>query len=193
MSHEFRGREWDEYKLLQEKLDRIGDFRFRVKTWCVGVFTGFLVAGAAADVCGITYLLSLAVVAAFWLLEKHHVHWQRALTRRAAYLERFLQRQPASTTGSDGTDECATLSSPRIVDAIITADDDLRNERYIGWVLRRANGIFYLILVFIAIVLACLAMIPRPDRVCPVEFRNPVRLERHAATNRDDYRPTSPK
>jgi hypothetical protein len=26
---------WTEYKLVQDKIDKIGDFKFRVKGWCV--------------------------------------------------------------------------------------------------------------------------------------------------------------
>jgi len=177
MSQDIYGRQWDEYKLLQEKLDRIGDFRFRVKTWCVGVFTGFLIAGAAADGRWVIYLLSLTVIFAFWLLERYHLHWQRALTRRAATLERSLQRQFKSTVVAESTDEGTAQSSPRIVDAIIAADDDLRREGRFAWAERRANGIFYLILGFVAIVLMCLAIVPKQEKTYPVEFRNPVKVE----------------
>ena len=136
----------------------IGDFRFRVKTWCVGVFTGFLVAGAAANGHGVTYLLSLTVILAFWLLEQYHVHWQQALTRRAATLERSLQQQFKSTMVSESTDEATVESSPGIVDAIIAADNELRKGGRFAWAVRHANGIFYLILAFVAIVLMCLTI-----------------------------------
>ena len=164
MSQDTYGRQWDEYKLLQEKLDGIGDFRFRVKTWCVGVFTGFLLAGAAADGHGVTYLLSLTVIFGFWLLEQYHVYWQRALTRRAATLERSLQSQFKHSVVSESGDEGMTEPSPRIVDTIIAADSNLRKDGLLAWAVRHANGIFYLILVFVAIVLMCLRLLRRDKK-----------------------------
>jgi hypothetical protein len=45
------GLRWDEYKLLQDKLDKIGDFKFRVKTWAASL-AGLFVVGSEAIKAG---------------------------------------------------------------------------------------------------------------------------------------------
>jgi hypothetical protein len=52
---------WEEYKLLQDKLDKLGDFRFRVKSWTVTVGSGLIAADAVGKVSDLTCLLTLVV------------------------------------------------------------------------------------------------------------------------------------
>ena len=38
---------WEEFKVIQDKIDRISDFRFRVRGWVVALVTGLLAAGVS--------------------------------------------------------------------------------------------------------------------------------------------------
>jgi hypothetical protein len=58
-------RSWDEYKLIQEKLDRIGDFRFRVRGWAITLVTGLIAAGLAKEIPAYVYIVAEVPVAAF--------------------------------------------------------------------------------------------------------------------------------
>jgi hypothetical protein len=167
MAEEIDGHVWDEYKLLQEKLDRVGAFRFQVKTWCVGIFSGSLLAGAVSGVPRLAFLLVIPVVAAFWLLEEYHVHWQRALTRRTDEIERRLCGR--QLPGAD---------SPRIVETIMQANDELRRMGILGYLVRKANTVFYAVLVGLAFVLLCLANPDSPDgKTQRLEIVKPVKVQ----------------
>ena len=166
---------WDEYKLLQDKLDKIGDFRFRVKTWCVGIFTGYLYAGSVSNRA--VYLLAALVVVAFGLLERHHLQWHRALSHRAWELEQYLNG--ASGRDADGSAH-VPFASPGIVRAILSADRELRRGRFLGPLIRWANSTFYFLLIGIAITLFFVSTFfnSGEPRVYPVEFKTPITIEK---------------
>jgi hypothetical protein len=82
----------DEYKILQDKIDKIGGFRFTVKGWSVTLTTAALAAAGAAK---IPYYLPpglVLLVVVFFLLE--HEQWERSLRfgRRASEIEDALHR-----------------------------------------------------------------------------------------------------
>ena len=112
---------WDEYKVLQEKLDKIGDYRFRVKTWFVTVLAGLLFAGSAVGSNWATAVAALLVTLAFVIMEYHHVHWQRALQGRAYDIEQLLY--------SRGVHDKVKRRSPQIVEAILAANERLYRPR----------------------------------------------------------------
>jgi hypothetical protein len=86
---DFKRRLSDEYKILQDKIDKIGAFRFTVKGWSI---TAVIAAAAAASgkslptVCIISVGLVLMLVF-FFLLEQEQVRWSGIFGNRAGRLE----------------------------------------------------------------------------------------------------------
>jgi hypothetical protein len=133
---------WEEFKLTQDKIDRIGDFHFRVRTWAITLSTALVVAGVANKVPWWAYLATLPLIVAFNLIDRAQTKWQGALSARARHLEKELRGR-----GLDG---------PRIAQYL----DDCRRELEEEWFGRRIVGngrVFYVTmytLVLVAIVLA---------------------------------------
>jgi len=84
---------WDEYSLLQDKLDKIGDFCFRVKTWVTGIVGALLIGGVAAKLPPLTYLILLLPLLSFYLYEAYQRSWQSAFRARLREIESDLRRQ----------------------------------------------------------------------------------------------------
>src|ERR1017187_2044080 len=85
-----KGRLSDEYKILQDKIDKIGSFRFTIKGWSV---TAVIAASAAASTTGrLTTALTVSVglvlmLAFFFWLEFEQVRLSWLFGDRAARLE----------------------------------------------------------------------------------------------------------
>lgn len=183
---------WDEYKILQEKLDKIGDFRFRVKAWFVGILTGLLFTSSATGMTLSTAGAALFVGLAFWFLERHHLHWQRAIEGRACDIEQVL---------SSGRVHGETFHrSPQIVDAILAADAKLRRRRswqqiiarrwrgfkaflsdarstgIVAALTRNSDDAFYVLLLIAALALIGLHAAPA-DKALKVELPQPLSAE----------------
>src|ERR1700752_2153254 len=84
---------WDEYRLIQDKIDRIGDFKFRVKSWTAGLATAAVVAGLRLDSGVAGFPLGFILIVAFILIEENQHVWQKALQRRAERLEAILKQR----------------------------------------------------------------------------------------------------
>lgn len=72
------------------KIDRIGDFHFRVRTWAITLTTALVVAGIANKVPWYAYLAMLPLTFTFNLIDRAQTKWQGALTVRARLLEKQL-------------------------------------------------------------------------------------------------------
>src|SRR6266849_962940 len=89
------GRLADEYKILQDKIDKIGAFRFTIKGWSVTVV---IAAGAAgANTQSLLAALTLSVGAAvmlwfFFQLELEQVRLSRLFGYRAGRLEEAFRK-----------------------------------------------------------------------------------------------------
>jgi len=59
---EFKSRLTDEYKILQDKIDKIGAFRFTIKGWSVTAVVAASAAGAASKSLSTVFTLSVALV-----------------------------------------------------------------------------------------------------------------------------------
>ena len=57
----FMGIELEEYKILQDKIDKIGDFRFKIKGWTITLFTGFILGTIASPLPRIAFLFALVM------------------------------------------------------------------------------------------------------------------------------------
>ncbi|MFL6352269.1 MAG: hypothetical protein ACJ74Z_10520 [Bryobacteraceae bacterium] len=86
----------DEYKLLQDKMDKIGGFRFTIKGWSITAIAGASVASFATTGAGkapmmlVSTVLGLMVVF-FFAFEVEQVRLSRLFGRRARALEKTLR------------------------------------------------------------------------------------------------------
>ncbi len=83
----------DEYKILQDKVDKIGAFRFTIKGWSVTVILGALFAGGAAGVPRAYYAGLFLVVGAFWWLEREQAELTHRFGARLLKIERVMSTQ----------------------------------------------------------------------------------------------------
>ena len=120
---------WDEYKLIQDKIDKIGDFHFRIRTWAITLVTAIVLGGWAKDIPWYAYLASLAPVLSFNLIDAAQSHWQVALMQRAAQIERALHATKNET-------------SPRVAQILKHATQNLRATRW-KWPIRHHAKVFY--------------------------------------------------
>jgi hypothetical protein len=91
---EFKGLLSDEYKMLQDKIDRIGAFRFTIKGWALTAVIGASAAAGGRSlptVCTI-WLGLLLMLFFFFLLEHEQVRWSRLFGDRAGRLEDAFRR-----------------------------------------------------------------------------------------------------
>jgi hypothetical protein len=106
----------DEYKILQDKLDKIGGFRFTIKGWSVTVVIGGLVAAVTGKsilpvVVGIVLTVCLV---GFFTFERQQVLLSRRFGRRALDIEREIDEARRRNRWR------SQFSSPRIARSILT-------------------------------------------------------------------------
>jgi hypothetical protein len=170
---DFKRRLTDEYKILQDKIDKIGGFRFVIKGWSVTAVIAASAAGGATGslltVVAISAGLALMLFFFFWF-EFEQVKLSRIFGARARKLEgsfRLMDR------GYGGT-MTARISVPYTAHEIV---ESLREQRLFRWpargafrrrerfsrrlenwwdIIRHADAHFYLVLICIAFILALL-------------------------------------
>src|ERR1041384_5656276 len=83
----------EEYKILQSKIDKIGEDRFKVRTWSVTVTMGLLLgAKISATFSPATLIFALLTVSIFHLVEHKQRGLGRKLGDRALKLEALIRR-----------------------------------------------------------------------------------------------------
>lgn len=134
-------RRWEEYKLLQGKVDGIGTFKFQIRGWAITLMVAFLVSGTAANIPTVAFLSSLFVVGLFYLLDSNQQVLQNSFTKRLRDLENQLVK---------GSHDSRSARSPGIVYTIaMTAQTGNRVRRFLfSW----EAPLFYLLLT--ALILA---------------------------------------
>jgi len=183
--------DWEEYKLIQDKFDKIGDFRFRVKTWSVTLLGTFLFAGAAANVEPLLYFLFLVPCCCFWLLEEYQKIIQQAL---GAQLEEVALRMQRRRMVKDPAGLRAVLASrqskrPRTIQDQIRQRlrmlQSTRRRRVLRWMVLWSDELFYLsqILIVIAVVAAAYLREPSVGKTIvattqplPLQIASPVQV-----------------
>ena len=120
---------WEEFKVIQDKIDRISDFRFRVRGWVVALVTGLLLAAVSEKipVPAFAYLFAMLPLALFHVMEARQDAWHAALSSRAIRLERKLR-------GKEGF-------SPRLASTLLGKRRELKQTRW-GRVLLYERQIF---------------------------------------------------
>ncbi len=96
----------DEYKILQDKIDKIGAFRFTIKGWSITVIVGSIVAGAATTNAvprWLSVIVLLGFVIAFFLFERQQTNHRHRFGQRALDIEAVLSRLFRNTARESGS------------------------------------------------------------------------------------------
>ena len=81
-----------EFWNIQGKVDKLGDFGFKVKAWSIALTSAFLV-GAVSQKFDSWFLpLALFGILAFFILDKYHDVWKNAFVIRCKAIERKMQK-----------------------------------------------------------------------------------------------------
>ena len=82
---------WQEYKILQDKIDRIADFRFRIKGWMVTIVIAISFGGYATGRLPYqAYPSLLLVVFMFYAFEQSQKAWHGAFVSRLLTIEKEI-------------------------------------------------------------------------------------------------------
>lgn len=126
-------RRWEEYKLLQAKVDGIGTFKFQIRGWAITLMVAFIVSGIAARIPTVAFLSGLFVIGLFYLLDSNQQVWGTAYIKRLGDLETLLVK---------GSHESRRNRSPGIV---LATGTEVRS-RFRKFLLSKETPLFYLLL-----------------------------------------------
>lgn len=143
---------WDEFKLIQDKIDRIGDFHFRVRTWAITLSTALVAGGLAKSVSWYTYLLALPLISTFHLIDRTQSYWEEAMVGRAAVIERMLRR--------------SHRLAPRLVQFLRRKKNDIRETR-LGVLILRRDQIFYALMYLLVLTVTGISAYSMREAVLP--------------------------
>lgn len=91
----------EEYKIIQSKIDKFGEDRFKVRSWCVTLVSGLMVSAKLSNINPLPILLSAFVAAIlFNLVEQQQRDTQRRLGIRACEIEDILARNVRAKLGA---------------------------------------------------------------------------------------------
>lgn len=140
---------WEEYRVLQGKLDKIGEFHFLIRGWAVTLIGGLLVT-VGPDRNPLEVLAGIPLIGLFHMVESHQNRWQKAFGQRLFFLERVLR------VGDD------LAQAPRIAGTIVATSQSMRRGTLRDRFLLRMPLYFYLALyAFIALMFAARWMNPK--------------------------------
>jgi hypothetical protein len=97
----------DEYKILQDKIDKIGGFRFTIKGWSLTLIVATLVAGTATKVSPnwIVSAVMAVFVMVFFVVEKKQTDLSRLFGERARHIESTVTGMLSRTPNGSRLDE----------------------------------------------------------------------------------------
>lgn len=123
----------DEYRILQDKIDKIGAFRFTVKGWSLTLIVATLLAGGATKLTPRWVLPTLMYVfiIVFFLVEKKQTDLSRSFGQRAYQIESVVTSMLRTTRNGSLLDEFLRLRHvPRIAHLIRERAQETSVERY---------------------------------------------------------------
>lgn len=128
---------WEEYKVLQDKIDKIGTFKFQIKGWAATILVGGLVGSKATDAPWYAFLFFAALASTFWLLEEAQAVRGHRYGDRVFILQRKIRGFFAR-------------SMPRIIHGPQIGEYSIL-PRSTNWFVRRSTMLFYLLLIAICV------------------------------------------
>jgi len=88
--------DWEEYKIVQDKIDKIGVFSFQAKGWSITLVAGVLIAAKQAHLGLVAMAITVPLVVIFWGFDSREAAWREALILRAEQLEERLRTRTES-------------------------------------------------------------------------------------------------
>lgn len=157
------GIELEEYKILQDKIDKIGDFRFKIKGWTITLFTGFILGTLASPLPKIAFLFAFVIVALFHYFERYQSIWHKTYSRRIIEIENQLRK--------------STKGFPKIALHTLKVHHQ-KKRKFIGRFMLRANNIFYVILYVVILILFVLNPVDKKSsEIKNIYIETPVKNE----------------
>lgn len=153
---------WQEYKILQDKVDRIADFRFRIKSWMVTIVLALSFGGyATGRLPTLAYAGLVFLILMFYLFEHAQASWHNAFINRLIALEKDIAFMNARADILDpDAAPLRRIRSPAISSAIAAEKQKLRSSFRGGvrfYIIQYSHGTFYLMTLCIVVFMAWLS------------------------------------
>jgi hypothetical protein len=114
---------WEEYKLVQDKIDKIGAFRFRLRGWLITLIAAVATAAFSAQLSWIVFVVGLLTIAAFHVMESQQERWVIALASRASLLEKELQSEYGAPKTAQALRTARIVANQKLLLRAIGASD----------------------------------------------------------------------
>lgn len=155
-----RDRLASEYEIVQDKIDKIGAFRFTIRGWTVTLVTGTILAVASATfISPYAPFFLLILLGIFAAIENEQNRNQQVLEDRAFEIEVEFRRMQRDLTGSHDT----LIMTPRIAHSL--RDRSLQDVGVIRRFLEDPDRWFYWILVAIVFAAVLFLVYVRPRQL----------------------------
>lgn len=130
-----------EHSMLQDKIDKIGGFRFTIKGWALTLNTGTLVAAFATSLNRTMGILLVSVlVLLLWLLERRQAKLTELFQRRTLRIETRIMRRLGSL-GVRRAEFATLICCPGIANELRTPIGPHRPDSAATSPLRRRRGL----------------------------------------------------
>lgn len=146
---------WEEYKLLQDKIDKIGAFRFQGKNWVVALVTAAVFSGYVAKWPWWSYIFCFLLVIVFWLFERLQEHFQDGFSRRVNQIEREIRKSNVPVFSAKATHvryskirDLKRLPPTSPTNAVYLTVLDLRRT-WLGRRILDSHNLFYVLLLML--------------------------------------------
>jgi hypothetical protein len=141
---------WDEYRLIQSKIDKIGEFQFKVKSWSVTVLGAALFGGAATAHFGTALFCALVIAVLFHLSERRQRSLSKRLGRRALAIEHAFTDFPPYADTIQWRATQRRIPAMRSVPGIAAAISKERRrwedrESTLRWLVIHSDDVFYFV------------------------------------------------
>jgi len=175
-----------EYKIVQDKIDKIGAFRFTIRGWTVTLVTAAILAVASAKFLSPLALLFLFVfLVVFAAIEHEQNINQEVFENRAFEIEVEFRRLQSQGSGS----QTSQLTSPKIAHAL--RDRSLQNVGTIRRFIEDPDRWFYWILALVVFAAVLFLRYVRPqDPSVDHDIRISVTNQAEATGSRDGGTPS---
>ena len=143
---------WEEYKLIQGKIDKIGDFQFKVKGWSATLLGAVLFGGVATSNLRSALLGGILIVIMFHITETRQRWLGKRLGRRATAIEQVLREFSPISDEQIWKDVQRRHRSMRFAPAVARTMADRTPElrspnnrlmQVVGWFVMQSNDVFY--------------------------------------------------
>lgn len=182
-----------EFELLQGKIDKMGDFAFRVKAWSISLTTAIVVGSVSSQIPPVATLVGLLGIVGFAIVEKQQLIWKSAFQARCRVIDDKIRKDSIRSDPNSAKDWAKAISSgppQSLVHAIDLASRRLQ-KNWLGWVYLNATNIFYwgqvLLVLFITICMSKMGSTKKVDQRVEVYGSvsvNTTSIESAASTHR---------